>query len=240
MIYHKPASFYNILYIYKAIKDAGELLNVGMTTLVNLESTSNSQPLFLYEFIACGADTWTGSLGKGRQVVSCDKRLRSENKIHRTNYFRTNWSKYSSLDLLLVQDNHLDKQHKQWMVDWGDPSRARHLLLLHGAEFLTAGEGKRFKSWCKAVRGKGYDIHTWHVNAIHCGSSLYSNHVVTFCYPKGSRMGLQKHDQDLWLIPLPISPYFYFWNHHHIHPFLTGWGLYMVIQFITGMGLSVV
>ena len=165
-------------------------MNVDMTTLANLESTPDSQHLFLYGSISCGADTWKVSLGKGKQIFSFDHRLRSSKEFHRTNYFRTNWSKYPALDLLLVQDAEFNKLHQHWMEDWGHPSRARHLLVFHGLNFLTAGGGKGFKAWSKTVRGKGYDTHTWHVNGVHCGSSIYSNHVVTFCYPRDSHLGL--------------------------------------------------
>ena len=165
-------------------------MNMDMTTLLNLEGTPDSQHLFLYGSIACGADTWKESLGKGKQVFSFDHRLRSDKDFHRTNYFRTNWSKYPRVDLLLVQDIGLDKLHKQWMEDWGHPSRARHLLVFHGSDFLTAGGGKGFKSWSKTIRGKGYDTHTWNVNGVHCGASIHSNHMVTFCYPHDSSLSL--------------------------------------------------
>ena len=123
-----------------------------MTTLLNLEGTPDFQHLFLYGSIACGADTWEESLGKGRQVFSFDHQLKSEKG---TNYFRTNWSKYPSIDLLLVQDVELNKLHKQWMEDWGHPSRARHLLVFHDPDFLTARGGKGFKSWSKTIRRRG-------------------------------------------------------------------------------------
>ena len=153
---------------------------------MNLEDIPKSQPPFLYGSISCGADTWKSSLSRGRQVFSFDSRLRSEDGLHRTNYHRTNWSKYPSLDLLLVQDKNMDKLHHQWMKDWGHPDRAKHILVVHGSDALISFDGKGYQSWCKNMQGRGYTTHTWHANAIHCGASIYSSYIVTFCYPAGS------------------------------------------------------
>ena len=111
---------------------------MDVTTLVNLEDTPKPLPPFLYGSISCGADTWSTSLSRGRQVFSFDSRLRSEDSLHRTNYHRTNWSKYPNLDLLLVQDNKMDKFHRHWMKDWGHPDRAKHILVVHGSTALTS------------------------------------------------------------------------------------------------------
>ena len=157
---------------------------------VNLENTPRSQPLFLYGSISCGADTWSSSLGKGRQVFSFDSRLRSEDTFYRTSYYRTNWSKYPNLDLLLVQGNKTDQFHEQWMTDWWYPSRARNILVIHRPHTLTAFNGKGFNSWSKVIRGRGYNTHTWHVNAVHYEASIYASHLVKFCYPKASPLAL--------------------------------------------------
>ena len=182
-----------------------------MTTLLNLDIIPKSQSLFLYGTISCGADTWSSSLGKGRQVFSYDSRLRSEDTLHRTNYQRTNWSKYPNLDLLLVHSTKMDKLHDKWMNDWGHPTRAKHILVIHGPQALTAFNGKGFKSWSKVIRGRGYETHTWHMDAIQCGSAIYSSHLATFCFPGDSphQLPLQlpidktirpcrKSNQNLW------------------------------------------
>ena len=133
---------------------------MNVITLINLETTPKSQPLCLYGSISCGADTQSGFLGKVRQVFSFDSRLRSEDSLHRTDYYRTNWSKYSSFDLLLVHDTKMDKLHNNWIEDWADPSRAKKIIVIHGTQALTAFGGKGIKSWSKAIRGRGYNTHT--------------------------------------------------------------------------------
>ena len=143
-----------------------------MTTLTNLEETPHTQTPFLYGTISCGADTWANALGKGRQVFSYDSRLRSEDPLHRTNYHRTNWTKYPNLNLLIVQENTIDKINQLWMKDWGQPDRARHILVFHGVQTLTAHLEKGYKSWSKCIRGKGYNTVTWHIEATKCGASL--------------------------------------------------------------------
>ena len=158
---------------------------MDVTTLMNLEDTSKFLPHILYGSISCGAGTWSTSLRQGEQVFSFDSRLRSEDSLHRTNYHRTNWSKYPSLDLLLVQKNKMDKLHHQWMKDWGHPV-CSDILVVHGSKALTSFEGKGYKSWCKEIRGRQYKTHTWHVDSIHCGASMYSRYMVTFCYSSNS------------------------------------------------------
>ena len=155
---------------------------MDVTTLMNLEDTSKFLPHILYGSISCGAGTWSTSLRQGEQVFSFDSRLRSEDSLHRTNYHRTNWSKFPSLDLLLIHENKMDKLHHRWMKDWGHPDRAKNILVVHGSTALTSFEGKWYKAWCKEIRGRQYRTHTWHVNAIHCGASMYSRYIVTFCY----------------------------------------------------------
>ena len=153
--------------------------------LKNLEAAPRDQPPFLYGTLQCGADTWQSALGRGRQVFSCDSRLRSTDKTHRTNYYRTKWDTYPRLNLLIIMDDKMDRFHDAWMTDWGRPSRAQHLLVVHGMQCLTSFGGKGFKSWGKIIRTRGYDIHTWHIAATKCGASMWSNYMVSFCFPKG-------------------------------------------------------
>ena len=71
---------------------------------------------------------------KGTADFSFDSRVQGKDPSHRTNYYRTNWAKYPSLDLLLVKDNSAGKFHDSWMNDWASPSRAKHLLVFHGVK----------------------------------------------------------------------------------------------------------
>ena len=80
----------------------------------------------------------------------------------------------------------MDKLHNQLMKDWGYPNRARHILVIHGRQALTAFNGNGFKSWSKTISGRGYNTHTWQVDAMQCGASIHSNHLVTFCFPENS------------------------------------------------------
>jgi hypothetical protein len=57
---------------------------------------------------------------------------------------------------------------------------------VHGSDALISFDGKGYQSWCKNMQGRGYTTHTWHANAIHCGESIYSRYIVTFCYLAGS------------------------------------------------------
>ena len=156
--------------------------------LMNLEETPEPGPPFLYGTIACGADTWRNALGRGHQIFSYDSRLRSADPKHRTNYHRTNWNKYPSLNLLVVQENTNSKINQLWMKDWGFPHRATHLLVFHGNQTITHQLGNTYKAWCKCVRGRGYDTTTWHMDSVKCGASLWSSYLVTFCYPKNSKL----------------------------------------------------
>ena len=152
---------------------------------------------FLYGTISCGADTWSGALGGGRQVFSVDSRLRSDNLSHRTNYHRTDWSKYPNLDLLIISNIIKSRKDRKWIEDWGRPERARNLLVFDGPGILTDQQGKGYKGWCKVMKGKGYNIHTWHVKATECGASIRSTYIVTFCHSAPATMILP--------LQLPIS-----------------------------------
>ena len=85
-------------------------------------------------------------MGKGRHIFSFDNRLLSEDPVHRTNYHRTNWNKYPSLNLLIVQENTINKINQLWMKDWGFPRRATNVLVFHGAHTLTSQLGNGYKS----------------------------------------------------------------------------------------------
>ena len=111
--------------------------------------------------------------GKGTAHFSFDSRVRGKDSSHRTNYFRTNWAKYPTLDLLIIKDDHAGNFHDRWMEDWASPSRAKHLLVFHGVKILTLYSGKGFQSWGKSMRGRGYNIQTWHMDATKCGASLW-------------------------------------------------------------------
>ena len=170
--------------------------------LANLEEAPRDQSPFLYGTLQCGADTWQSTLGKGRQIFSYDSRLRSSDESHRTNYYRTKWDTYPQLDLLIVMDDKMDKFHDRWMTDWGKPSRAKNILVFHGRQSLTSFGGKGFKSWGKIIRSRGYDVHTWHIDATKCGASIWSNYVVTFCFPKSCGESLPvKLGNDISLRP---------------------------------------
>ena len=81
------------------------------------------------------------------------------------------------------------------MKDWGHPSRANYIIVVHGPQALTDFGGKGIKSWSNVIRGRGHDTHTWHMDDTQCGASMYSNHIVTFCFPWDS----------LYQLPLKIS-----------------------------------
>ena len=76
------------------------------------------------------------------------------------------------------------------MEDWGKVSRAKHLLVFHGSQFLTSYNGKGFKTWGKTIKSRGYDTHTWYIDASRCGASIWSKYVATFCFPLGSQDSL--------------------------------------------------
>ena len=146
-----------------------------------MESSPDTLSPFLYGTISCGADTWASALGKGRQVFSFDSRLRSDNLVHRTNYYRTKWSQYPGLDLLIVSESTKDKLHDRWMEEWGHPSRAKNILVFHNESFLITKRGRGYKEWGKALRIRGFRTHTWCVDATTCGGSVWSKYLVTFC-----------------------------------------------------------
>ena len=158
--------------------------------LANLEVTPASQPPFTFGTISCGADTWKVALGRGRQAFSMDSRLRSDDTSHRSNYHRTNWSKYPNLDLLIIKINDTRKCNLNWMAEWGHPSRARNLLVFHAPEVVMSGQGKWFKAWCKDIKGRGFDMHSWHIQATDCGASIWSSYFVTFCFSTSTQLDL--------------------------------------------------
>ena len=161
--------------------------------LTNLDDAPRAQSSFRYGTLQCGADTWDSALGRGRRVFSCDSRLKSDIPLHRTNYYRTNWANYPPLDLFVVMDNGTNKLHDAWMRDWGNLSRSKHLLVFRAPKFLISFNGKGFKSWGKIIKARGYDTHTWHIEATKCGASIWSNYVVTFCFPGGTSTCLPPH-----------------------------------------------
>ena len=149
--------------------------------LANLEETPTSQPPFIFGTISCGADTWKSALSKGRQAFSMDSRLRSDDPKHRTNFHRTNWSKYPNLDLLIINNTDIKSKH-HWETEWGTPARAKNLLVFHAHGTLTSQKGNWFKNWCKDIKGRGYTVHSWHIEATECGASIWTPYFVTFCY----------------------------------------------------------
>ena len=77
----------------------------------------------------------------------------------------------------------MNKVHLKWMEVWGHIQRARCLLIFHGDNTLVSFNGVGFQKWCKMIRGRGYDIRTWYINAVECGSAIWSNYTVSFCFP---------------------------------------------------------
>ena len=119
-----------------------------------------------------------------------DARLRSNDPRHRTNYHRTVWSKYPNLDLLIINNLDITKSKHHWETDWGTPTRARNLLVFHSDKILTSYEGKWFKSWCKDMKVRGYNVNSWQIQATECGASIWSSYFVTFCYSGSSHVDL--------------------------------------------------
>ena len=177
MCYKQPV-YLVYTYIYKYI-DTGKLANgVNVTMSTSLEISPNNKHTFTYGTILCGADTYSSTWSKGKQVFSCDSRLRSKCETHRTNFFRTPWESYKQLDLLVVMDADINKLHSGWMNIWGYIHRARSLLIFHGDSILFSFNGVGFQKWCKTMRGRGYDIRTWHINATQRGAAIWSRYTV--------------------------------------------------------------
>ena len=182
LCYKQPVYF---LHIYINIYNTGKLENgVNVTMKTNLEISPSNTHTFTYGTIGCGADTYSSIWSKGKQLFSCDNRLRSECNTHRTNFFRTSWEKYQQLDLLVIMDTKLDKLHIGWMKIWGYPHRARCILVFHGMDMLVSSQGVGFQKWCKSMRARGYDLRTWHLDATHCGAALWTQYTVTFLFPE--------------------------------------------------------
>ena len=157
-----------------------------MTMSTNLEISPTKKRTFTYGTISCGADTYNGIWTKGKEVFSCDHRLRSKSPNHRTNFFRTSWEKYNQLDLLIIMDANTNKLHSEWRNVWGHPDRAKCLLVFHEDMALMASDGVDYRKWCKMMQGRGYDLRTWHVDATQCGAAIWSSYTVTFCFPSRS------------------------------------------------------
>ena len=164
-----------------------------MTMIANLEISLSDRRTFTYGTISCGADTYSGVWTKGTQVFSYDDRLRSSAKSHHTNFFRTSWKKYGCVDLLIVTDSDTDQAHHDWVNIWGYSHRATNLLVFHSDNILTSHKGNGFKKWCKLIRGRGYDIRTWHLNAVQSGAAIWSKYTVSFCFPMGAHTKLPTH-----------------------------------------------
>ena len=172
-----------------------------MTMTTNLEISLSDKRTFNYGTISCGADTCSGVWTKGNQVFSYDDRLRSNSKNHHTNFFRTPWKKYGCVDILMVTDSDTNQAHRDWVNIWGYPHRATNLLVFHQDEYLTSHQGNGFKKWCKLIRGRGYDIRTWHLNAVQSGAAIWSRYTVSFCFLMGTHTKLPTylpigHDTD--------------------------------------------
>ena len=99
-------------------------------------------------------------------------------------------------------DDKMDLFHEEWMRDWEMPTRAENILVFHGMQSLTAFGDKGFKYLGKIIRTRGYDVLTWHIEATKCGTSMWSNYVVTLCFPKGCNISLSaKLEDDISLRP---------------------------------------
>ena len=107
-------------------------MNNDVTMSQNLEETPLFESPFLYGTISCGADTWRNALGREEQIFSYDDRLRSTNPVHRTNYHRTKYDKYSSLNLIIVQAKTMKNISQLWMNAWAYRHRAANILVFHG------------------------------------------------------------------------------------------------------------
>ena len=164
-----------------------------MTMATFLEISPSDSSTFKYGTISCGVDTYSGIWTKGTQVFSCDDRLRSNKPNHHTNFFRTPWKKYGMLDILMVIDFDMDQTHQSWVNTWGHPHRAKSLLVFHKDKLLTSHKGHGFQRWCKLIRGRGYDIRTWHINAVQSGAAIWSRYTVSFCFPRGTHSKLPTH-----------------------------------------------
>ena len=86
----------------------------------------------------------------------------------------------------MVMDMDMNKLHSGWNDVWGHPSRAKCLLVFHGDNALVSSNGVGFQKWCKMMRGRGYDLRTWHIDATQCGAAIWSSYTVTFCFPGNS------------------------------------------------------
>ena len=75
----------------------------------------------------------------------------------------------------------------------GLPPPGKKILVFHQDEYFTSHQGNAFKRWCKLIRGRGYDIRTWHLNAIQSGAAIWSRYTVSFCFPIGTHTNLPTH-----------------------------------------------
>ena len=166
---------------------------INMTMTTHLEISPTDTRTFRYGTISCGADTYSGIWTKGTQVFSCDDRLRSNESSHHPNFFRTPWKKYGHLDLLVVMDLAMDQLHHAWINVWGHIDRANCLLIFHRDQFLSSHNGNGLQRWCKLIRGRGYDLRTWHLEAVSSGAAIWSRHTVSFCFPAGTHNQLPTH-----------------------------------------------
>ena len=65
--------------IFSLYTNTGKLADdINMTMSTNLEISPTKKRTFTYGTISCGADTYNGIWTKGKEVFSCDHRLRSK------------------------------------------------------------------------------------------------------------------------------------------------------------------
>ena len=153
-----------------------------MTMFVTLGSNLDDHCIFTFGTISCGMDTWSGVWSKGTLIVTYDSLIRNNKSNHHTHFYHTDWNRYPTLDLLVVQDEGHQKFNERWTAYWCCPSKAWHLLIFHFFPTLVSTQGWGFKRWYKEIRVNGYDLHSWHVRANQCGLTMWSHYLVTFCF----------------------------------------------------------
>jgi len=96
-------------------------------------------------------------------------------------------------------EDKFDALHHKWIQDWAHIHRAQYLLVFHTPDFILSHQGKGFKTWCKLIRGRGYDLHTWHIDASKYRAAKWYRYMVSFCYPLGTPYKLPQslHTKDI-------------------------------------------
>lgn len=149
-------------------------------------SYKTENDLKTYGTVFCGAsictDSWTNRTLKFHIDDSIRVKRKHNNKIYRTNYFRTNYRTLPDVDILVFYETENEKASEIFWKQWDQRKVKTPMIVLITPETqILADEGNRLKTTTRFLRHRGYDIITSLLEGEKCGSSIYDRYMISIC-----------------------------------------------------------